>query len=107
MFSSSRPPLIPQVTLTTAAMDDYSDDGFANRDSPVRVLDFGDRSSLSAAEDSDNNGTPGEQKRGLFKKHASNLKDAMKGHRRSDSGRSFSMQDRLLEKYDSHHLLDQ
>lgn len=83
-------------------MEEFTEDAFANRESSMPVIAFGERNSLDGPDDSDN-GTPppSDRKReGLFKTHASNLKDSfIKGHRRSDSGSSFSLQDRLLEKY--------
>lgn len=81
-------------------MDEYSEDGFANRDSPVAVVDFGEPSGLSAAEDSDNASPAERKRRSTLRKHASNIKEAFKkGHKRSESNSSFSIQDRLLEKY--------
>lgn len=81
-----------------ASMEDFTEDAFANRGSPVPVIGFGDGNSPDGADESDN-GAPRERKPGLFKKHASNLKDTFKrGHKRTDSGRSFNVQDRLLER---------
>ena len=88
-------------------MDDYTEDAFANRESPLPLIGFSDRSSLDPADDSDN-GPPSDRKRGLFKRHASNLKETLKkGHKRSESGRSFNVQDRLLERYASDTLRDE
>lgn len=80
-------------------MDDFTEDAFANRESPVPLIGLGDSHSLEGLDDSDS-GTPIEGKRALLKKHATNLKDNfMKGQKRSESRRSFSIQDRLLERY--------
>lgn len=80
-------------------MEDFSEDAFANRESPVPVIGFGDRSSADGPDDSDHE-APSTRKHGLFKRHASNLKDTFKkGHRRSESSKSFNMQDRLLERW--------
>ncbi|KIN05715.1 hypothetical protein OIDMADRAFT_113469 [Oidiodendron maius Zn] len=81
-------------------MDDFTENSFANRGSPVPVIAFGDKNYLDGPDDSDNGTPPSDQTRGgVFKKHAANFKDSFaKGHRRSTSGSSFSMQDRLLER---------
>jgi hypothetical protein len=83
------------------SMEDFTEDAFANRESPVPVIAFGDGSSMDGPDDADNGTLSSDRKRGgLFTKHALNLKDSFtKGHKRSDSGRSFNMQDRLLERY--------
>ena len=93
------PPIIPSKT-SSVSMDDFTENSFANRGSPVPVISFGDKNYLDGPDDSDNGTPPSDQTRGgVFKKHAANFKDSFaKGHRRSTSGSSFSMQDRLLER---------
>ena len=79
-------------------MDEFTVDAFVNRDDPIPVISFDVNDDLS--DDSEQPPpTPGGRKRDKILQHGKNLKDNLRNVQGKASETTFSMQDRLLEKY--------